>query len=55
MKSAKVLLIQPQYTIYKKDFKRCMPPLGLAYIAALLEQNNFEVKILDAYAEGFEN
>ncbi len=54
-KTAKVLLMQPPYTIYKMDFKRCMPPLGIAYIAALLEQNNFDVKILDAYVEGFEN
>lgn len=23
------------------------PPLGLAYMAAVLEQNNFEVKIID--------
>ncbi len=51
----RVLLMQPPYTIYKKDYKRCMPPLGLAYIAALLEKNNFEVKILDSYVEGFEN
>ena len=51
----RILLIQPPYTIYKMDFKRCMPPLGLAYIAALLEQSNFKVKILDAYVEGFEN
>lgn len=55
MGSSRVLLMQPPYTIYKKDYKRCMPPLGLAYIAALLEQYSFEVKILDAYAEGFEN
>ena len=55
MKTARVILIQPPYTIYKKDFKRCMPPLGLGYIAALLEQHNFDLKILDAYAEGFEN
>jgi len=27
------------------------PPLGLAYVAASLEQNGFEVKILDANAE----
>lgn len=55
MEKIRVLLIQPPYTIYKKDYKRCMPPLGLAYIAALLEQHNFDVKILDAYVEGFEN
>ncbi|MEK6984231.1 MAG: radical SAM protein [Nanoarchaeota archaeon] len=55
MKKIRVLLIQPPYTIYKKDYKRCMPPLGLAYIAAILEEHNFDVKILDAYVEGFEN
>ena len=54
-KKARVLLMQPPYTIYKMDFKRCMPPLGLAYIAALLEENNFDVRIFDAYVEGFEN
>ena len=51
----RVLLLQPPYTIFKKDFKRCMPPLGLAYIGGLLEQQNFDVKIIDAYLDGFEN
>ncbi len=30
------------------------PPLGLAYIAALLLKNNFSVKILDAFAENLQ-
>ena len=48
----KLLLIQPNYrSIYSyagsKTATPIYPPLGLAYIAAVLEQNNHEVKILD--------
>lgn len=49
----KILLIQPPYTIHKAEPKGCQPPLGLAYIAAVLEQNGFDVKILDSIVEGF--
>ena len=30
-------------------------PLGLSYIAAVLEQNGYDVKCLDATEEGFKN
>lgn len=50
----KVLLIQPPYTINKSEPKGCQPPLGLAYIAAVLEQEGYDVKILDAVVEGYE-
>ncbi|MCL5018803.1 MAG: B12-binding domain-containing radical SAM protein [Candidatus Pacearchaeota archaeon] len=51
----KVLLIQPNYrNIYayaeKKEITPIFPPLGLAYIAAVLQENNIEVKILEANA-----
>ena len=51
----KVLLIQPNYRrIYayakKKEITPIFPPLGLAYIAAVLKKNNVEVKILEANA-----
>ena len=51
----KILLINPPYIkqIYGA-FKRAAPihlPLGLAYIAAVLETNNFDVQVLDANAE----
>jgi anaerobic magnesium-protoporphyrin IX monomethyl ester cyclase len=51
----KVLLIQPNYRrIYayakKKEITPIFPPLGLAYIAAVLKKNNIEVKILEANA-----
>lgn len=54
-KKGRVLLIQPPQLLFRKNVKRCVPPLGLAYIAAVLEKDNFDVKILDAYVEGYEN
>lgn len=45
----KVLLIQPNYQI-KKDAKlwACNPPLGLLYLAAVLEKEEIPVEIVDA-------
>lgn len=49
------MLIQPPRTIYKnRENPRSAPPLGLAYLAAVLE-NHYDVKILDTVAEGFWN
>lgn len=54
-KIERILLIQPPRTIYKEvENPRSAPPLGLAYLAAVLE-NLYDVKILDAVAEGFWN
>jgi magnesium-protoporphyrin IX monomethyl ester (oxidative) cyclase len=50
----KVLLIQPPFTIFRTESKKCHPPLGLAYLAAVLK-DDFEVKVLDALAEGYNN
>ena len=51
----KVLLIQPNYRrIYayaeKKEITPIFPPLGLAYIAAVLRRDKIDVKILEANA-----
>ncbi len=54
-KKAKIMLIQPPQLLFKGCIKRCVPPLGMAYIAAVLEQDGFDVKILDAYVEGYDN
>jgi len=51
----RVLLIVPPRTILKSSIKRCCTPIGLAYIGAVLEQNNINVEILDCYAEGYYN
>jgi radical SAM superfamily enzyme YgiQ (UPF0313 family) len=50
----KVLLINPHFEVGKFGrfcrFFRPMPCLGLAYIAAVLKKNNFEVEALDSFA-----
>jgi magnesium-protoporphyrin IX monomethyl ester (oxidative) cyclase len=46
-----ILLIQPNYKYQKKTSAWGInPPMGLTYIAAVLEKNNVSVKILDANA-----
>lgn len=50
----KVLLIQPP--AFSNDTRSDMnpnAPLGIAYIAAMLERGGFEVQILDAFIEGW--
>lgn len=49
----KVLLVQPPATILRTEAKKCHPPLGLAYLASVLK-DGFEVKVMDALAEGYE-
>ncbi|MDD1774756.1 MAG: B12-binding domain-containing radical SAM protein [Methanobacterium sp.] len=47
----KVLMINPPYSSSKYRFIGLVaPPLGIAYIAAVLESDGFEVKIIDAPA-----
>ena len=48
----KVLLIQPPFTILKTEIKKCHPPLGIAYLAAVLKEKH-DITILDALAEGY--
>ncbi|MBU2104574.1 MAG: cobalamin-dependent protein, partial [Nanoarchaeota archaeon] len=55
----KVLLIQPNYRrIYayaeKKEITPVFPPLGLAYITAVLREEGFLVKILEANAHNLD-
>ncbi len=49
----RVLLIQPPYDLYSDDERQAMPPLGLGYIAAVLERAGHEVQIIDCVAEDF--
>jgi len=51
----KILLIYPRANYFKDDIKRCVQPLGLAYLAAVLLEEGYDVKILDCLAEGYEN
>ena len=52
--TSRVLLIQPPITIKKKDADSfgCYPPLGLGYIASVLEQDNHDVAIMDCQGDG---
>ena len=52
----KILLIYPPATLSKIDptSPGAIPPLGLAYIAAYLRENGYNVEILDALGEGIE-
>ena len=49
----KILLINPPHTLYKHDLPRCTYPLGIGYIASVLVQNEYIVKIHDVFAEGY--
>ena len=51
-KNPKILLIFPPITIPNGMMKRCIPPLGLCYIASNLLKNDYNVSILDAVVEG---
>lgn len=50
----RVLLIQPPVDLFDHDEKQSMPPLGLAYIAAVLERAGHEVAILDCVVAAFQ-
>ncbi len=51
----KVLLITPPISMTEDTLPRFnSAPLGLGYIAAVLEQNGVEVKIIDGYVEGLD-
>ncbi|MCX5681351.1 MAG: cobalamin-dependent protein [Candidatus Omnitrophica bacterium] len=48
-----LLILPPVFTSTKILDVNPLPPLGLAYIAAILEQRGIEVRIFDALAEGW--
>ena len=43
----KILLLNPSNTMPSDSIRRIAAPIGLLYIAAVLEKNGFEVRILD--------
>ena len=50
----KVLLIKPSNTIPSDSLKRLITPLSLLYIASVLRENDYKVKILDSTCEGYD-
>ncbi len=53
MKKTRVILIMPPFTQTKQAMKRCLLPLGIAYIAAVLDRRGMLVKVLDCIVEGY--
>lgn len=51
----KTLLIMPPMCLYEGAVKRVIPPLGLCYIAAQLENEGIEADILDCIVEGIDS
>lgn len=53
MKKTRVMLIMPPFTQTKQAMKRCLLPLGIAYLATVLEKRGILVKVLDCIVEGY--
>lgn len=52
----KVSLISPQVVGSKEQVRRVQPPLGIACLAGVLENNGYkDIQIIDAAAEGYNN
>lgn len=49
----KVMLIFPPFTQPAESKKRCLVPLGIAYIGAYLRKHDIDVKLLDCVVEGY--
>ena len=54
VRNPKVLLIGPCITIPKYMQKRCIPPLGLCYVASALEESGINVSMIDCCVEGWD-
>jgi len=51
----KIMLILPPLIVQKKEQYGVTPPLGIAYLAAVLEKQGYEVSLLDCIVEGYDN
>src|SRR3989338_10846775 len=52
----RILLINPSVTYLERMEPIRLPqPVGICYVAAYLEKTGYEVKLLDAHCEGYEN
>lgn len=49
----KILLLNPPFPLFPSESKFASPPLGLAYIAAVLQVAGHDVRILDSVVEGY--
>ena len=49
----KIMLIMPPFTQTRQAMRRCIFPLGIGYLASMLEQEGFNVVALDCIVEGY--
>lgn len=54
MGQLKVMLIMPPFTQTRQAMKRCLFPLGIGYLAAVLEKEGVIVETLDCIVEGYD-
>ena len=54
MKPTRVMLIMPPFTQTREAMKRCLFPLGIGYLAAVLEREDIIVETLDCIVEGYD-
>lgn len=54
-KNMKVVLILPPGGYYAERWQKgsLMPPLGIGYVAAVLEKNKYDISIIDGHVEGY--
>ena len=50
-----IVLISPQVLAPKNTVRRCQPPLGIAYLAAMLEKAGHEVLCVDCVVLDYDN
>ncbi|MBN1353837.1 MAG: cobalamin-dependent protein [Candidatus Omnitrophica bacterium] len=53
MSIRRILLVTPRRRQAKTSNKRCIIPVGIAYIGATLEREGYEVQLLDSVVEGY--
>ena len=52
----KIALISPQVIGYRQQIRKALPPLGIGYIAAVLEEKGYnKILFIDAVAEDYSN
>ena len=51
----KILLLNPSNTVSSSSVRRIAQPLGVLYLASVLQKNNYKVEIIDSSCEGYYN
>lgn len=54
MTNTKIMLVMPPFTQTSQAMKRCLFPLGISYLAAVLENRGINVKTLDCIVDGYD-